>query len=878
LFRYRFGTAEFDEARFELKVAGLPVEVEKRALDVLAYLLRHAGEVVTKEELLEQVWAGRITVEKVLPNAINKLRRALGEANANLISTQARVGYRLDAQVTRTAVGRQEGSELNLAVGQVVQGRNNFLLKQQLARTGGSEVWLAEHSKTRELRVYKFALDGDQLRSLKREATLMRVLQESLSESNCFVAIIDWNFEQSPFFLECQFGGDALPAWCEAHLQDLDRQQRIALFLQIARAVALAHSLGVLHKDLKPANILVSGQAAQPQVRLTDFGSGHLLEPDKLEQLGITRMGMTVTDADDFSSGTPIYLAPEVFAGHAPTVRSDVYALGILLYQLLSSRINQPLASGFEHELHDELLAADIRAATDGDPARRIATANELIERLETLEARRNAQRARAEQAEQERRDQAELLRNRARRPFLLALIAALFLGLGTTLWFHLRALEAGDEARAELKRAQAITSFLNEDLIGRGNPWVAAKGASATLKEVLLAARDRLSARLVDEPLSEAVIRSNLAVLFNVIELLPESRAEAERALTLLEAEFGQHHEQTLRTRALLARILARLGKLDETKQQLDQLDRDARGTLREQVAAAHSTYFIARGNYAEAEQALAEAVRQSSPGLSRDSLRLDWISVLSYLKRYPEALTQMQSLVSEAKLRPGDSELLIALAKLAAVRALDEDYAAMEALLLEVRAVLEARLGKDHSRTLQAVSEQLRVAFKREDWPRAIAFARETHTGMMNKFGMEHAVTHVSAGNLARALYEGGDAKQAWPVALDALTALERTAGPNAPMTHDVRAIAACVAIELGARNKAEQLIAALDVEQLEIAQANGRWPEILKLMNALLAYQQEPHAHAAKEIEASIALLRAANDPPKRLLFFADQTMQH
>ena len=104
-FCYRFGTAEFDEARFELRVAGLPVEVERRALEVLAYLLQHAGEVVTKEELLREVWAGRVTVDKVLPNAINKLRRALGEANANCISTQARVGYRLDGPVSRTAVG-----------------------------------------------------------------------------------------------------------------------------------------------------------------------------------------------------------------------------------------------------------------------------------------------------------------------------------------------------------------------------------------------------------------------------------------------------------------------------------------------------------------------------------------------------------------------------------------------------------------------------------------------------------------------------------------------------------------------------------------------------------------------------------------------------
>ena len=145
---YRFGSAEFDEARFELRVAGLPVDVERRALEVLAYLLRHAGEVVTKEELLREVWAGRITVDKVLPNAVNKLRRALGEANAERLLTQARIGYRLDGAVERIAVGRRLASQLELSAGRPVPGRENFLLRRQLGSNRGSEVWLARRRPT----------------------------------------------------------------------------------------------------------------------------------------------------------------------------------------------------------------------------------------------------------------------------------------------------------------------------------------------------------------------------------------------------------------------------------------------------------------------------------------------------------------------------------------------------------------------------------------------------------------------------------------------------------------------------------------------------------------------------------------------------------
>ncbi|NJR43988.1 hypothetical protein HC761_00475 [bacterium] len=296
LYSYRFGSAEFNEARFELRVAGLVVDTERRALEVLAHLLRHAGELVTKEELIQSVWNGRITVDKVLPNAVNKLRRALGEANAEFVSTQTRLGYRLDAIVSRTAVGQQLHSDMDLREGQTVPGRQNFKLRKQFSNNRGSEVWLAEQAKTHELRVYKFGTDHEHLRALKREATLARVLPESLPERSHFVQIMDWNFESKPYFLESEYGGQNLREWAETTLAPLDDPARVALFLQIADAVAAAHSVGVLHKDLKPANVVIAPKDGGGwHIRLTDFGSGRLLDPERLERLGITRLGMTVT-------------------------------------------------------------------------------------------------------------------------------------------------------------------------------------------------------------------------------------------------------------------------------------------------------------------------------------------------------------------------------------------------------------------------------------------------------------------------------------------------------------------------------------------------------------------------------------------------------
>ena len=172
VYRYRFGAAEFDESRFELSVGGLTVDIQHKPLQVLAVLLRRPGEVVSREELLDTVWADRVTVEQVLANAVAKLRRALGEGDGARIVTVPRSGYRFDGPMERIAAGTRTVSKLDLRPGVGVPGRDSFVLVAALATTLGAEVWLAKHRKTDDLRVYKFARESAHLATLKREATL----------------------------------------------------------------------------------------------------------------------------------------------------------------------------------------------------------------------------------------------------------------------------------------------------------------------------------------------------------------------------------------------------------------------------------------------------------------------------------------------------------------------------------------------------------------------------------------------------------------------------------------------------------------------------------------------------------------------------------
>ncbi len=302
-----------------------------------------------------------------------------------------------------------------------------------LASADGSDVWLASHEKTRVPRVFKDsppAVTG-WLRSNAR-ATLSRVLMELLGPNPGIIKLYEWNFEESPYFLECEYGGHNWLEWAQAEdrLAKSTRQERIGLMLQAIQAVAAAHGVGVMHKDLKPANLLIEpAEAGGWQVRLADFGCGRMLDPQQLEAMSMTRLGMTLPAIGDSNSGTLLYMPPEVLAGHLPMPSADVYALGILLYQMLAGDLRKPLATGWEHDIDDPLLRADIAAATHGDPARRMQTALELAERLEHLEQRRQQAATELRAVELAARQRRELDLTRARRPWALGLAISVVIG-----------------------------------------------------------------------------------------------------------------------------------------------------------------------------------------------------------------------------------------------------------------------------------------------------------------------------------------------------------------------------------------------------------------------------------------------------------------
>lgn len=577
-FIWRFADAELDEGSWRLSVRGQPVELEPRPLQVLRELLRSAGEVVRKDELVEAVYGHVHVTDGALNQAISKLRSALGDRDQSIITTVHRLGYRLAVPVQVRAASNSQAQAVTLQTGGTLPGRDQWELLAPLGSNRGIEVWLARHRKLGEQRVFKVSVDGARLSCLKREVTLYRMLSQQLGERDDFVKVLDWNFEQAPFYIECEYGGVDLLQWWQAQngSAGVPLEQRLELLAAVADSLADAHAVGVLHKDLKPGNILVEAAGdGRWRTRLADFGSAHLLHIDRLAQFGITRLGFTQTLAAMPSGGTPLYLAPEVIADGSATAPSDVYALGVVLYQLVVGDLRKPLAPGWERDVPDEVLRGDIAAAVDGNPQRRLASARELAQRLRQLDTRREDLRAQQQLRERAAETARQLERLRARRPWIITAVMALCGGLALGGWFYQDAVRSEREAREQAALAQAVSDFFSREVLAAASPYEDfGESTTPTVREAVDRALSRIGDRFHEQPAIEAAIRATAGEVYGQLTDLPAAIDQDRKALALFRASLGAEHPRSLQAQYWLSQDLAEASRFDEAAQLIAQAD----------------------------------------------------------------------------------------------------------------------------------------------------------------------------------------------------------------------------------------------------------------------------------------------------------------
>ncbi|HSC05974.1 MAG TPA: serine/threonine-protein kinase, partial [Steroidobacteraceae bacterium] len=253
--------------------------------------------------------------------------------------------------------GFLEGSLVRPVEESTLQGQvvGSYTLERLLGQGGMGAVWLAQRSDGRyeahvAIKLLNPALLGPGgIERFRREGrALGRLTHPNIAR------LIDAGVTQTgqPYLVLDYIEGETINRWCDR--QSLEVTARVRLFLDVLAAVAHAHSKLILHRDLKPSNILVT---AEGQVKLVDFGIAKLLD-DRLE--AAPNSALTQLAGQAF---TPDYAAPEQVQGGEVTSATDVYALGVLLYVLLT---------GQHPTVPDETTTPldRLRAIVDTDPAR----------------------------------------------------------------------------------------------------------------------------------------------------------------------------------------------------------------------------------------------------------------------------------------------------------------------------------------------------------------------------------------------------------------------------------------------------------------------------------------------------------------------------
>jgi serine/threonine protein kinase len=696
-----------------------------------------------------------------------------------------------------------------------------YKLLEQIGEGGFGVVFMAEqHEPIRRqvaLKLLKAGMDSKlviarfeaerQALALMDHPNIARVLDAGTTETG------------RPYFVMELVKGVPITEFCDRN--HLPLAARLKLFVAVCHAVQHAHHKGVIHRDLKPSNVLVTLHDGPPHPTLSPRGGeGRVRGVVKVIDFGIAKAtGLRLTELTLFTAhgemiGTPAYMSPEQAdrSGLDIDTRSDIYSLGVLLYELLTgttplevTRLHQAgymeiqrlireeeaprpstrlsslgnsgtvLASkrGLDVKRLTHLLAGDldwvVMKALEKDRNRRYATPDNFAEDIERY-LRREPVLARPPSLGYKLRKFAQ--RNRAAVLTGVLVATALLVGTAGATWQAVCARRAEDtavaaaagerrakaEAEARDAETRAVLRFVDQRVFGAAQPRGRAGGLgpAATLREALRAALPYIEKDFANQPLIEARVRLMLGTSF---AHLGDSRTAARQfaaARALYIRHRGPRHPDTLATMNNLANSYAALGRHADARE----LYEEVLTALKAARGPDHPDTLAAMNNLANGYQRLgwhADALR-----LHDQTLALRKATVGS---RHPDTLGSMNNLANS----------------FAALRRHDEALKLREHTL----ALRKGVLGSDHPDTLGSMTNLGNSYAALGRHADALRLRRRTLARMKTVLGPDHPDTLWAMNCLARSYEASGRHADALHLRRQALALREAALGPDHPDT---------------------------------------------------------------------------------------------
>jgi len=604
-----------------------------------------------------------------------------------------------------------------------------YRLERELGRGGMGVVWLAARADGAVNRnvALKFPFvhlyDEVQRSRFAREREILARLEDAR-----IARLYDAGISKAgrPYLVLEYVEGEPITTYSDR--LNLDTRGRLALFLDVLRAVQYAHANLVVHRDLKPSNILVTRDG---QVRLLDFGIAKFLEGGEAVETEVTRL--------EGRAMTPGYASPEQVRGEAITTAADVYSLGVLLSNLLKGQ------AATRGDLDNIVLKA-VR-----DEAReRYPTADAFAQDIERY---LNGQPVMARPDSVWYRSRKFVLRNKLAVSAAVTVVLAVALGAGVSLWQKRR-------ADTEAATARAVSEFLEKDLLSQaGSGSQAGQGNRPDPDIKIRTALDRAAARLdgkfSTQPSVEAAIRQTIGDTYRELGLYAESERQLNRALEVRQKVLGAAHRDTLQTMGALAETYGSEGKYpaEETLlQNLLQLERSSgRQESREAMDAAHSLASVAvlnRADYASAEV------------------------------QYRQLLEVQERVLGES-----DTSTLATMNDLAGVFARENKAAQAEEMYRKVVEIKRRTLGEEHPSTLISMNG-LGVLYRNQGkYPEAETWLKAALDGRRRAMGATHRDTLASMNGLGLLYMAEGKYAESEPLLTEAVATAGKVLGAANP-----------------------------------------------------------------------------------------------